>query len=275
MNNNGLQPIPNKNHEDFFKNIDSSNFLYDDFISTDFYELFIQWIKKSKRNKLTGIDKFNVLKFSSGSVQIFDHFYIKYHKKRFRFFEDEFMYHKAISKHGLNYEFMENEFSFPGWVHSYDAFIISVPFTRKGCIHPKLYNVLDNCEQLNVPVLLDFCHLPVSKNVNIDLNNYSCIETLAFSFSKMLWGAEHLRIGIRLQKKDDDDGIDIFNSVVMINRISVGYSKEIMSNYELDYNWNTYEERYKTYCLENNLTMTDNILYAMNEEERIVIAGSI
>ena len=57
MNNNGLQPIPNKNHEDFFKNIDSSNFLYDDFISTDFYELFIQWIKKSKRNKLTGIDK--------------------------------------------------------------------------------------------------------------------------------------------------------------------------------------------------------------------------
>ena len=44
MNNNGLQPIPNKNHEDFFKNIDSSNFLYDDFISTDFYELFIQWI---------------------------------------------------------------------------------------------------------------------------------------------------------------------------------------------------------------------------------------
>ena len=47
MNNNGLQPIPNKNHEDFFKNIDSSNFLYDDFISTDFYELFIiqMWLK--------------------------------------------------------------------------------------------------------------------------------------------------------------------------------------------------------------------------------------
>ena len=47
-----------------------------------------------------------------------------------------------------------------------------------------LYDILEQCELLNVPVLLDFCHLPVSKNVFIDLKKYSCIETLAFSFSK-------------------------------------------------------------------------------------------
>ena len=109
----------------------------------------------------------------------------------------------------------------------------------------------------------------------IDLKEYSCINTLAFSFSKMLWGAEHLIIGIRLQKHDDDDGIDVFNSVGMINRISVGMAKEIIENFELDYNWNTYEKRYHNYCQENNLSLTDNILYGFKNGERIIVAGSL
>ena len=268
INVNGLQPVPNKNHEKFFKNINSSNFLYDHSIIDDFHNKFIDWIKKSRNNKINGLEDFNILKFSSGSVQIFDHFYLKYHKKRFRFFKDEFMYHKAVCKHGLNYEFMENDL-----INSDDAFLISMPFTRKGFVHPELINILNQCEKLKVPVLLDFCHLPVSKNVFIDLKEYSCINTLAFSFSKMLWGAEHLRIGIRLQKQDDDDGIDVFNSVGMINRISVGMAKEIIENFELDYNWNTYEERYYNYCQENNLSLTDNILYGFKNGERIIVAG--
>ena len=269
MNNvNGLQPIPNQNHENFFNSINPSKFLYDSKITEGFLELFVKWLKNSKNNEIKGLDDFSVLKFSNGSVQIFDHFYLKNHEKRFRFFKDEFMYHKAVCKHGLNYEFMENDL-----INSDVAFLISMPFTRKGFIHPELINILNQCEKLKVPVLLDFCHLPVSKNVFIDLKEYSCINTLAFSFSKMLWGAEHLRIGIRLQKKDDDDGIDVFNSVGMINRMSVGIAKEIIKNFELDYNWNTYEERYNNYCSDNNLTFTNNILYGIKNNERIIVAG--
>ena len=269
MNNvNGLQPIPNLKHEIFFKSINPSEFLYNPNISEGFLKLFIDWLKNSKNNNIKGLDNFSILKFSNGSVQIFDHFYLKYHEKRFRFFKDEFMYHKAVCKHGLKYEFMENDS-----IKSNDAFLISMPFTRKGFVHPELYDILNQCESLNIPVLLDFCHLPVSKNVIINLTEYSCINTLAFSFSKMLWGAEHLRIGIRLQKKDDDDGIDVFNSVGMINRMSVGMAKEIIKNFEIDYNWNTYSKRYNDYCSKNNLTVTNNILYGMKNDTRIIVAG--
>tara|TARA_S200000501_G_C20841288_1_gene751685 strand:+ start:1577 stop:2392 length:816 start_codon:yes stop_codon:yes gene_type:complete len=271
MNNgSGLQPIPNLVHEIFFKNINASNFLYDDNVTDGFYELFVNWLESSVHNEIKGLNNFNVLKFSSGSVQIFDHFYIKHHKRRFRFFKEEFMYHKAVSKHTLDHEYMQNDS-----IKSNDAFLISMPFTRKGFIHPELFEVLNQCEKLNVPVLLDFCHLPVSKNVHIDLNEYDCIDTLAFSFSKMLWGAEHLRIGIRLQKIDEDDGIDVFNSVGMINRMSVGIAKEILKFFELDYNWNTYEKRYNEFCLSNNLDRTDNILYGMKNNERVIVAGSL
>jgi hypothetical protein len=267
---NGLQPIYNQEHESFFASLDHSEFLYDSKITYGFLNHFKRWIESSKNNSITGLEDFNVIKFANGSVQIFDHFYLKYHNKRFRFFQNEFMYHEAVLKHGLKFEIIEHDL-----INSYDAFIVSMPFTRLGVVHPKLYDILEQCELLNVPVLLDFCHLPVSKNVFIDLKKYSCIETLAFSFSKMLWGAEHLRIGIRLQKEDCDDGIDVFNSVGMLNRISLGFAKKIIDHFELDYNWKTYEQIYMTYCKNHDLIPTDNILYAMNENERVVIAGKL
>jgi len=130
---------------------------------------------------------------------------------------------------------------------------------------------------LQVPVLLDFCHYPVSKNINIDLKKYTCIETLAFSLSKFCHGAEYLRIGVRMQKENIDDGIDVFNSsgIEMFNRIGISIANSLITEYNVDYNWKTFADVYSDVCKEHNLTECDTILMGFNGNERVIIAQKI
>jgi len=257
------------------KSIDLTKFvtqadLYDQNLPDRFKKNFVNWISKSKLNSIKGLDNFKYVSLTNGSVQIFDHFYLKYFNRRFRFFKDEFMYHKAVCKHDLNYKFIEDDY-----INSYDVFIISVPFTRKGKIHPDMFGILDKCEKLEIPVLLDFCHFPVSKNIDINLKKYKCIETLAFSLSKFCYGAEYLRIGVRIQKENIDDGIDFFNECNMFNRINIGIANALITEYSVDYNWNTFANAYSNVCKENNLTECDTILMGFNGDERVIIAQKI
>jgi hypothetical protein len=278
MNNskmNTLSAIPNNSHIKFIESLNTSKFLYDKSIPELFKLNFVKWIKQSTLNKITGLEEYTHVSLTNGSIQIFDHFYLKHFNKRFRFFKDEFMYHNAVCKLGLNYEFIENDY-----INPYDTFIVSVPFTRKGTVHHDMLNILDKCEELQVPVLLDFCHYTVSKDTFIDLNKYKCIETLSFSLSKFFWGAEFLRIGIRLQKQNIDDGVDVFNSsgIEMYSRINIGIANEIINNFHIDYNWNTYSNIYSDVCAELDITESNNILMGFTKEEipkRICIPQSI
>ena len=259
------------------KSIDLTKFLkhvnlYDNDLPDKFKKNFVNWISNSKLNTIEGLDKFNSISLSNGSIQIFDHFYLQYYEKRFRFFKGEFMYHKAVCKHKLNYKFIEDDY-----INSYDAFIISVPYTRKGKIHPDMFGILDKCEELQIPVLLDFAHLPIARNIDIDLTKYKCIETLAFSLSKFCYGAEYLRIGVRMQKENIDDGIDVFNrsGIEMFSRINIGIANELIHEYDVDNNWNTFGNTYSDVCKKNNLTECDNILMGFNKDERIIVAQKI
>jgi len=144
-----------------------------------------------------------------------------------------------------------------------------VPFTAYGRIHDKFFEWMEMCEEHKIPVLLDFCHAPVSKNIRINLDDYSCIETLSFSISKPFYGGENLRVGIRFQRKNEDDGIDILNSkgIEMLNLVGIGIANQLITHYDFDYNWNTYSKIYREICDELNLTETDNILYAIGGTE--------
>ena len=72
---NTLSAIPNSNHIKFIKNIDTSQFLYNDTIPNTFKTKFLEWIKQSKLNAITGIDEYTHVSLTNGSIQIFDHFY--------------------------------------------------------------------------------------------------------------------------------------------------------------------------------------------------------
>lgn len=263
MNLRGAKPITDNNVKTFIQSLTPAADLYNENIQQEFTQQFYDWIASSKLNNIQGLDNFSNRKLVSGTSQTFDHFYWRHKDLTFRTFPGEFMYHTAVLKHGGKHQqIITNDVILPK-----QAVIISVPFSDYGTTHYDLERVLDLCNKRNNPVLLDFAYYPCTKNIDIDLNKYPCVETITFSISKAFYGAEFLRVGMRMERTDTDDGIDVFNSVEMVNRVSLSIAKQLINTYSVDHNWNAHSENYSKVCKENNLQETDCIMFGLGGNE--------
>ena len=262
MNLRNAQPILDQSIKQFINSLDTTDFLYDENISNEFVENFYNWINSSKNNNLLGLDKFTNRKITAGTIQAFDHWYWRHKNRTIRFFKGEFMYHQAVLKNGGVWEYIDNR-----RLQKHDAVVISVPFSDWGEQRDDLLYFLHNCNVMNIPVMLDFAYYPCAKDIDINLSEYECIDTIAFSISKAFYGAEFLRVGMRLEKNDTDDAIDVFNSVNMHNRVSLGIANKLINKYSIDHNWNTYNTIYTEVCKEHNLTETDCVMFGLGGKE--------
>lgn len=259
MNLRGSKPINDNRIRKFIESINPCADLYNDKIADIFKTKFLKWISSSQNNSLLGISEFKNTRVCAGTTQAFDHFYYRYKEKRFRFLKGEFMYHKACLKNGSRFEWLNNSQLKKG-----DAMILSIPFSDYGKQHELTELLLANAAQYNVPVLLDFAYYPCTKNINIDFSRFPAIETITFSISKAFYGAEFLRVGLRLEKKDTDDGIDIYNSLDMHNRMSLSVASRLIDEYPVDWNWDQYATYYKNVCDEKELKTTDCIMFGLS-----------
>lgn len=261
MNLRGAKPVTDESIKSFILSLKPMDALYDNTLPNVFIEQFYNWILSSERNTLEGLSLFSNKKLTAGTVQAFDHFYLLHKTRRFRFYRGEFMYHAACLKHGYNWEWLGEE---P--IRENDALIVSIPFSDTGIQH-KQHAIFKHCEELGCPVLLDFAYYPCAKNIRLDLSRYPAVETLSFSISKAFHGAEFLRVGLRLQREDRDDGIDMFNCFNMHNRLSISVASQLISKYSIDHSWNQYETVYHQVCKEMNLEPTDCIMFGLGGEE--------
>jgi len=262
MNLRGAKPIADHRVKDFIVGLNPTNDLYNNDIQDQFTNDFYNWINSSKLNNLIGLDKFPIHRLVAGTAQTFDHFYWRHKNRTFRFFRGEFMYHSAVLKHGGVWAYLDDRRLQPN-----DALIISVPFSDYGSQHTHLEFLLHNCNAMDIPVLLDFAYYPCTKNITLDLTKYNCVQTVTFSLSKAFYGAEFLRVGLRLEREDTDDGIDLINSVEMVNRISLSIASSLIKNYSIDHNWLSYGDLYKEVCKEYNLKNTDCVMFGLGGDE--------
>jgi hypothetical protein len=261
MNFRGARAIPDQEQRTFVESLNVNYSLYDSSVSDKFISAFTPWITGGS-NSIVGLETFNNIKLCHGSAQAFDHFYIKNHTRRFRTLTGDFMYHRAVLKHGFEHCYIEDD---P--LTSYDAVILSLPFSDFGRTHHSTHDILDWCDELKIPVLIDMAYVVAAKNINIDLS-HPCIDAVTFSMSKFFYGAEQLRVGLRYQRENSDDGIDVFNSVGMNNRIDVAIAYEIINNYGPDYLWNRWGNDYARVIKELNLTSTDTILFGLTDDSQ-------
>jgi len=262
MNLRGAKPVNDNRVKDFITKINPTKDLYNETLAEEFKTNFLNWILASGNNNLKGVDDFSNVKLCAGTIQAFDHFYFRHKNKRFRFYKGEFMYHQACLKHGCDWAYIEDDILEQG-----DAFITSVPFSDIGRQHHDLESILHICNSLDIPVLLDFAYYPCTKNINVDLTKWKCVETITFSISKAFYGAEFLRVGMRCERLDTDDGIDVFNSVDMHNRMSLSIANELIKTFDVDWNWLQYNNIYNQVITEKKLTPTDCIMFGLGGEE--------
>ena len=80
-------------------------------------------------------------------------------------------------------------------------------------LYPNLEQILCECDEKEIPVLLDLAYLNIAIDLEIDLS-HPCLEYVVSSLSKV-FPVENHRIGIRLQKEMFEDPYMSLTSLII------------------------------------------------------------
>ena len=268
MNITGLEgnalPIRDSEVLSFIKKIDDNNFfsnsLQDLTIRDRFLKEYFEWIQTSKLNKLHGIKKFKHLSYVHGTSQAFDFFYAENSKCRFRCFKGDFMYHALSWDRNYKFSYLDDES-----VQKNDAVIISIPFSGNGSLHDKTLEVLEKCDLLGVPVMIDLAYYNLARGINFNLDRPS-IKSITFSLSKSFYPLDKLRVGIRCKKEFSDDPVDIFNSFDMFNKPGASLGLEIFKKFSPDHNQIKFRKKQYQICSEFDLNPSECVIFGLGDE---------
>ena len=228
----------------------------------DFVQQYKYWISKSTNNKFIGLDNYQYACYSAATSEAFDKFYMKNSNKRFRCFRGEYIYHKIAWRDKFNWAYINDDELRTG-----DAVIISLPFADTGNKHIGHDEVLDTCERLGIPVLIDCCYFGVCSDIEFNLD-YKCITDVAFSLSKA-FPVAHARIGMRLTKEDNDDTLFAYNKpgLMYTNRLTASLGKRFIAEFSPDYMYNTYREKQLEYCQLTSTTPSNTVFFGIGDEK--------
>ena len=127
----------------------------------EFCEKYLEWIESTQNNVVVGLKDFPFKAYCNGTTEAFDKFYMKNHTRRFRCFRGEYMYHQVTWRNNWpDWEFLED-----APLESTDAVVISLPFANTGDEHAGMYNILDKCTALEIPVLIDCAYFGVCAGI--------------------------------------------------------------------------------------------------------------
>lgn len=263
------RPIPDAEIIEFINKQIDPKYLYDGgSIQSDFINKYFNWIQASKLNSLPGLEKFNALDFVHGTSQAFDFFYLNHHGRRFRCFKSDFAYHKVSWKLNMNWKFLEEDDLREG-----DALVLSIPFSDYGGLHPMTDSLIQRCNELNIPVLIDAAYYGMARDINFNVDQ-PCIDTITFSLSKVFYGADKLRIGIRCRKVHADDGCLLFNQYQQVSKLAVAVGLKLIENFETDHTQNKFREKQLEVCKELNIEPSNCITFGLATKDHPEFGGN-
>ena len=254
------RPIPIKSVYKFVVSEIKNANLYDLDKIPEFCGNYLNWILSTKLNNLIGLDNFNSKQYVHGTCQSFDFFYLAHPRKRMRCFKGDFIYHRLSWDKKFNWCYLEDD-----RIQTDDAVIMSLPFSDTGDIHPQTYEILDECDKWGVSVFIDSAYMGIARDIDFDFNR-ECIQGVSFSMSKGFYGAEKLRIGLRLTREYQDDPVEVFNSMQLLNTIGVHVGQKIIDNYSVDYNVETYRDRQEELCNQLKIDYSKCVLFGIGDK---------
>jgi len=226
-------------------------------IQEEFLTAYKKWITSGELNDLKNLDKFPVAAYSNGTSESFDKFYMKNHEKRFRCFRGEYMYHMATWRNIC-----------PAWKYideaplaAGDAVVISLPFSDTGDVHAPTQTVLNQCNVLGIPVLIDCAFMGICSDIEFDFDQ-PCITDVTFSLSKT-FPVANLRIGMRLTRTDDDDSLLVHGKTNYTNRLGAAVGLKLIDAYSVDYNYNMWQPMQEKFCNQLDIAPSKSVIFGI------------
>jgi hypothetical protein len=230
--------------------------LQSDTVIGDFLNKYDQWILSTHNNTIHGLGHFQHKCYSNGTTEGFDKFYLRNHKKRFRCFKGEYMYHKLAWRNDYAWKWIDDE---P--IQENDAVVISLPFADTGDIHLDYHQLMQTCDRLNVPVLVDCAFFGICKDIKFELS-YKCITDITFSLSKA-FPVAYARIGMRYTRVDDDDTMFVYHKINYNNKIGASLGLKFLERFSPDYIPLKYLKQQLSFCDTLNVEPSKTVLFGI------------
>jgi hypothetical protein len=241
-------------------NIQLKDVLLDTWEIKDYINAVISWLESSSHNVIAGLEYYPHKAYCVGSIdgiQSFIHRHVT--QRRIRFSRAEFVASKIVSNHAVaKWAFLEDDELREG-----DALVVSLPFSGNGSRYSVWNKLMEECQQLNIPVLVDMAYYGISHGIKFDLSP-NCITDVVTSLSKPL--NVQLRLGLRMTREYHDDLIQGNSDSKIINRIAAQVGIELMKKFPHDYIISKYREKGEEICRKLNLTPSNTITLALGNE---------
>ena len=253
----GSEPIYNSEIHDsvntMLKNVDW-NIPHKDYVS-----IYTNWLQGSSYNSID-LQQFTYASFSYGTTTAFSEFISRHHKRTVRFSSDDFLLSKILcTSYKVKYKHIED-----GKITKNDCVIVSLPFSGNGSMFPTFDTLLDECDKLNVPVMIDGAYFGIGKDLAYPLDR-QCVREFTTSHSKN-FGLQNLRIGIRYSKDFVDDALNVPVSMADVyNKLGAYIAVELMKQYSADWIIDKYWQSYESICEEYKLIPTKTVTLALGD----------
>lgn len=230
-------------------------------IQDRFTTAYISWLKATHTNFLTNLDLFPVAAYSNGTTEAFDKFYLTNTGRRFRCFRGEYMYHMASWKSICpDWKYIDDAALDPN-----DAVVISMPFSDTGDAHTSTELVLNECDRLGIPVLIDCAFIGICGGVVFDFD-HPCITDISFSLSKT-FPVANLRVGMRLSRIDNDDGMLVHQKTNYTNRLGAAVGLKLINMYSVDYNYSVWRKTQEKFCNELGVEPSKTVIFGIASDK--------
>lgn len=223
----------------------------------NFCSTYLNWIKSHTGHTILGLEDYKFAVYSHGTSEAFDKFYLKNLNRRFRIFKSEYLYHQLAWRNSkLLWDYIENDV-----LKSTDAVIISLPFADTGNKHIAMDDVLNECNRLNIPVLIDCAYFTISTGLTFDFT-HPCITDITFSLSKT-FPVAHARIGMRLTRTDDDDTLFVYEKANYQNRLGASLGLLLINKFSPEYIVTKYKDKQKEFCKLANVESSSTVIFGI------------
>lgn len=245
----------------FVQNCNLGRHLLDPWTVKKFEAAFHAWIASGQRYRLRNLDCFQYVGFSAGTQESFINHYLFNKNRRFRVFRGDYWWHMEIwNRTGIKWSYIEHDDLRPG-----DTCIVSYPFALTGDKHAQFDWLIESCDQLQIPVLVDFIYLPNSDHaVDIDLAA-DCIKQITFSFSKT-FPVQCAKIAVRMCKESPNDPMQMSNDENICNRLSAGLALDIIERFAVDHNVIKYKTNQAKWCQYLGLKPSKVVHFALGDD---------
>ena len=246
------QPMYDSAINKLYDNFYTENPVHNPNLFEDFKNTFVEWLDKHTLNLFYGYDKFDYKDICVGCTQFIDDIYQR--TQNIQIVQNDYKYHWRLNP---NIEFVTLDTLDPN-----RELIIAMPFPYYGDVHPQMSQILNRCDELNIPVHIDGAWISCCRDIKFDFD-HPAIQTFCISLSKGGLGGN--RIALRFARKRPVGAITIMNDFNMNCQSLAWMGIQFMQQLGPEYFWKKYNDKYYQVCEDFDLEPSKAIHLAIKD----------